>query len=509
MPENLDSPTVTQKETEPAAAGEGGVVHSDLHTGALGLTAVLMQGITHTAPATAVLLTLPFTARDAGVTAPLAYLIAFLIVLMLGVVLTQLARHLPSAGGYYTYVSRTIHPRVGFLTSWLYFLYTPMASAFCLAMMGAILERSLKAELGIFFPWWAFLLLGTAFILWLAYQGINVSAVALVVLGSVEMGIVLLLAAWGLFFSGPGGINFSSFNPANAPSGNGLYLGIIFSIFALTGWEGVVPLAEESQHPRRIIPRAIFGVILIMGFYLVFTAWGILIGWGTGSIQSFITSEEVPAFGLARRFWGAGWLVVLLALLNSMLGASLATTLVSTRMWYSMGRSGSLPAAMAVVHPRHKTPVNAVYFQTLVTLVVGLGLGFWVGPEQEFYLMGTILTLALVPIYSAGNLGTFLLYFRERREEFRPWLHAFLPGIATVAVVWVGYKSVVPLPPPPITYAPWIVGGWFLIGVAVLIFMKLAGREQWLRLAGGVAEADVLPRGDQASRPSAAGVARK
>src|SRR5215471_7260489 len=77
-----------------------------LRRGALGLPAVLMQGIGHTAPATAILLTLPITVTYAGVAAPLAYLLAFVVVLMLGVGLTQLARHLPSAGGYYTYVSR-------------------------------------------------------------------------------------------------------------------------------------------------------------------------------------------------------------------------------------------------------------------------------------------------------------------------------------------------------------------------------------------------------------------
>src|SRR5262249_17982738 len=117
-----------------------------LRRGALRLPAVLMQGIGHTAPATAILLTLPLTVSYAGVAAPLAYLLAFVVVVMLGVGLTQLARHLPSAGGYYTYVSRTVHPRAGFLTAWLFFLYTPMAPAFSLAMMGFVLETSLRAE---------------------------------------------------------------------------------------------------------------------------------------------------------------------------------------------------------------------------------------------------------------------------------------------------------------------------------------------------------------------------
>ena len=81
-----------------------------------------MQSLTHMAPATALLFTIQFTTSQAGIVAPLAYLVAFPIVLVLGVCLMQLARHLPSAGGYYTYISRTVDPRVGFLACVALFL---------------------------------------------------------------------------------------------------------------------------------------------------------------------------------------------------------------------------------------------------------------------------------------------------------------------------------------------------------------------------------------------------
>ena len=452
-----------------------------------------MQGIGHTAPATAILLTLPITASYAGATAPLAYLVAFVLVLMLGVGLTQLARHLPSAGGYYTYVSRTVHPRAGFLSAWLFFLYAPVTPAFSLAMMGFVLQSSLGTAYGIVFPWWLFLLLGTAFTFWVTYRGIGVSAAALMILGVLEMGIVLLLAAWGLFVPGPGGVDLSAFNPANAVGQPGLFaLGVIFSIFALTGWEGVAPLAEESANPRRVVPRALVGTIVIMGTFLVFTAWGILVGWGTLDVQAVTAAKDKPPFELplvlARRFWGPGWLLVLFALLNSMVAVSVATGLVSTRMWYAMARSGSLPAWLAAVHARHQTPVNAVAFQTVLTLLVGLGLGFWIGPDQEFYLMGEVLTLALALIYTAGNLGVFLYYRRQRRGEFRPLRHALLPLISSAAVLGVAYLSVVEWPPPPLRYAPFIVAGWLTLGIAVLVLMKARGQEQWLLRAGAVAQ---------------------
>ncbi|MGH9847305.1 MAG: APC family permease [Blastocatellia bacterium] len=225
------------------------VAETELRAGA-GLGGVLMQGITHIAPATALLFTIQFTTSKAGVTAPLAYLLAFLIVATLDVSLTQLARHLPSAGGYYTYVSRTVHPRAGFLTSWLYFLYDPTLAAFCLAYIGSVFEKVMLVEYHLLFPWWLFLLVAGLFVALVTWRGIELSAKMLVLFGATEIIIVLLLSVWGFFRAGSGGINFSSFDPANAPSSNGLYLAVVFSIFALTGWEGVAPLAEESENPR-------------------------------------------------------------------------------------------------------------------------------------------------------------------------------------------------------------------------------------------------------------------
>ena len=457
-----------------------------LRSGALGLSGVLMQGITHIAPATATLFTIQLTTSYAGVTAPLAYLIAFLIVMMLGVSVTQLAKHFPSAGGYYTYVSRTVHPRAGFLTSWLFFLYEPTTSGFSLAFVGSVLERALMAEYQLVFPWWLFFLTTAAFVSWVTYRGIELSATLLLVFGIAEVAIVLLLSLWGLFQPGNGGINFSSFHPNNAQSTSGLSLAVIFSIFALTGWEGVAPLAEESENPQRTLPRAIIAAILFMGGFLVLCSWGLLVGWGTEEVRAFAGSEENPTFVLAKRLWGHAWIVVLLALLNSMIAVAIAANNGATRVWFAMARSGSLPRTLAKVHPRFQTPVNAVLLQAIVTLTVGLGLGIWIGPDKEFELMGAVVTFALIYIYSAGNLGVFLLYFRERRTEFHWILHVVFPLLGTVALLFVGYKSLVPWPTAPVAYAPWMVGIWFSLGLVILLVMRLTGREEWMLTAGSV-----------------------
>src|SRR5262249_35588197 len=149
------------------------------------------QGITHIAPAV-VLLVIPFIASKAGAAVPLAFAIAFTIMLLQGVSLTQLARHLPSAGGYYTYVSRPVHPRAGLLTAWLYLLYDPTATAINLAFLSKFLEEPLGL------PWWLLFPAGAALVTVLAYRGIEVSARTMAVLGSAEIAIAVALGVTGL-----------------------------------------------------------------------------------------------------------------------------------------------------------------------------------------------------------------------------------------------------------------------------------------------------------------------
>src|ERR1700730_1552981 len=93
--------------------GEHVVARTELKAGALHLPEVLMQSVTTIAPAIAALFNISVVVGFAGITSPLAYPIAFVITLLLGIVLVQFTKKMPTAGGYYTYISRSIHPRVG------------------------------------------------------------------------------------------------------------------------------------------------------------------------------------------------------------------------------------------------------------------------------------------------------------------------------------------------------------------------------------------------------------
>ena len=463
------------------------IATTELRAGALKFPAILMQGITHIAPAVGLVLSIQFVASIAGVTAPLAYLLAFVIILTLGVSLMQLARHLPSAGGYYTYISRTVHPRAGFLTAWLYFLYDPTSTAINLAFMGFFFESTMRVEYGVRFPWWLFFLIATVLITTLVYRGIALSTGVMAFLATAEILIVVALCGFGLARPGPGGLNVESYLPARAPSVNGLYLAVVFSIFLFTGFDAVAPLAEESEDPRRNLPRAIMASILLTGLFFVFCSWAALAGWGTANIGGFVRSAENPCFVLARKLWGKAWVLVFIAVLNSVVAVSIACTNAATRVFFAMGRSGALPRVLGQVHPKYRTPSNAIWLQTLITLAVGLGLGYWIGPEQEYYFMGVVITLGLVFVYGVSNYGVYRFYHGEKQQEFRIWQHALCPLISTVALIWVGVEATVPLPPAPLLYAPALVGVWLAAGCILVWWMSRTGREAWLLKAGEIA----------------------
>ena len=102
------------------AAEQGMVAETELKAGALGLPSVLMQGVTAIAPAIAILYSFQFIVGLAGTAAPWVYVAAMVIVFMTAVSLVSLARAFPSAGSYFTFVSRTVHPRAGFMSGWMY-----------------------------------------------------------------------------------------------------------------------------------------------------------------------------------------------------------------------------------------------------------------------------------------------------------------------------------------------------------------------------------------------------
>jgi amino acid transporter len=137
-----------------------------------------MQAITHIAPAIAALFFTQFIVSLAGITAPLAYVVGVLVVLMLGNTLVQFSKHLPSAGGTTRTSAASLSPRAGFITSWMYVLYSPLSGGPIYGFFGFILAGELKAHYDINVPWlwWVCIVVGAPIVAFLQYRGIRISA---------------------------------------------------------------------------------------------------------------------------------------------------------------------------------------------------------------------------------------------------------------------------------------------------------------------------------------------
>jgi len=159
----------------PAPLYDAKVVHTDLRKGSIGTAGVLMQSIAQISPTLGIFYTIAFNTGQAGKSAPLTYLAAFVVCLLIAVPMTGLARHLPSAGGFYTYVSQGIGPRWGFITGWLYAIMVTIVPAALAAFTGGVLHDELSSKYGFGLPWWvyALVILGVCFAC--AYRGIVIS----------------------------------------------------------------------------------------------------------------------------------------------------------------------------------------------------------------------------------------------------------------------------------------------------------------------------------------------
>jgi amino acid transporter len=227
----------------------------------------------------------------------------------------------------------------------------------------------------------------------------------------------------------------------------------------------------------------LLGSVIAMILFLVLTVWGYLVGIGTSSVDEIANAKEFPVFLLARRVWGTLWILAPLAMLNSALAATAACFNGGTRTWYGMARSGSLPLALAKVNPTRKTPDNAIHLMLGLQFVGGFACTIF-GPEAVFPTWALSLTLGLITMYVLANIGVVRYYATEKRSEWNSIVHLVFPVLSTIAMLYVGYKSIVPLPDPPARYALLLFVVYTALGGALLAYLKWRGRDDWLERAG-------------------------
>ena len=95
------------------------------------------------------------------------------------------------------------------------------------------------------------------------------------------------------------------------------------------------------------------------------------------SLVSFNAGD--PWAGVAKQVWGLGFIVVIIALINSSVAGSNASSIATTRVGYAMGRIGLLPRVLTRMNHRTGTPSVAVGVQAVFAIAFALVAGFTLG----------------------------------------------------------------------------------------------------------------------------------
>jgi APA family basic amino acid/polyamine antiporter len=152
------------------------------------------------------------------------------------------------------------------------------------------------------------------------------------------------------------------------PPGDGrLGAAALLLLFAFAGFENTSAAAGEFRKPRRDIPFALLLHIAVITLLYVAVQWVAL-----GTLPGLATSET-PLADAANLFLGpAAGLLLTIGAAMSILGTNSNTVLNGPRYLLALSRDGYGPEILGRIHPRFRTPVNAVVFQALIALPLAL-----------------------------------------------------------------------------------------------------------------------------------------
>ena len=480
-----------------------------LRGNAVSLPEAIAQSVSVMAPAMSGAFITYLAAVKAGGATPLSFLLATLACLAIGGVVAQFGLRLPSAGSLYTYTTHGLGRLWGFVTGWSYsaaFLFAEVAVLAGFAGFMSLVMGNGGTPI-VLQQWWLWWGLGLAGYFALSYFDIRFSTRGQLATTALTAGVLLLLAVIVIARGGSQGNTLAAFTPGAAGVSWPLVLaGMAFGILSFGGFETAAVLAEETDHPRRNIPLAVMGSVLLGGaFYLVVT-YATSIGYGVAAATTEWPASLGGLLPLAERYAPSLTDWVLLAGALSALFCGLGIHNAVARTLYAMGREGVLPTCLGRTHPNHRTPHVAI--MTVLGLVVVLTSGLLVvtstatreaigatsgSLSAPFYVFTEGLTIAspgLILGYALLSLGG-VVYWRGNRR--RPGA-ARQVGLSVVALAAAGaglfgslYYSFVEASPGlgvPFPYAiiPWLYLTWLGIGTATGLRIRIRRPSLWQRM---------------------------
>jgi amino acid transporter len=392
-----------------------------------------------------VALFLGIVASLAGAIGPLAVLLASLGMVAFSLVVAYYASETGGAGAMGDYVSRAWGQTAGLGALGIYVISLLFAGAagFTIAV-GELASRFAQFYFGFDFPWWAGALLVCTAAWWLNVRGASVATKVQLFIVGISVIPFLLTGAAAIIHAGPAN-TWSVFSWSN-PHGGDLFGALLFCILLFGGFETAGSLAEESDDPRRTIPRALVGTVVAAALLLVFCSYAGTVFYGPERVASS-WGDAIDGFAVMGDQLLGAWagLWIRLAVLIDFTATCIGFTVAALRGIYALARDGRLPSWLATTNS-HGAPSHAAAFVLFVAVAVVVA-GLLVPSADRFqtlFVTATAQALLLVLVYTALAVGALRLMMRSPgRQPMWRWivfpLATVVPGLAL-------YGTFVPFP---------------------------------------------------------------
>ncbi|GII23440.1 APC family permease [Planosporangium mesophilum] len=377
-----------------------------------------------------------------GKAVPLVFVLGCIGVGLVAYGFVRLTRYYNHSGNAYALVGATIGPRAGFfagfaqLGTYLFFSICTLAAlgAFTNALLAAAQPDS-KDPFQL--PWVVTALIGLALSAFLNTRDTKTVARALLVIEGIGIVFMIVLA---FVIIGKGGadstgLDVSTFTLSGV-SVQAVMGAVVAAFLSWAGFEACASLGEETDNPRRNIPRALSGAVLLTSVLFVFVMFAQIIGFGTDSkgLEAFKGSGNTLG-ALGQSYIGLWFgLVILFTAVMSAFASHLSSAATASRMVYALARDGFGPKSLAELDPKHGSPRNALWVVLAVTAVVDFI--SWASDRPQ---LGTG-DAALDSYFYFAIIGTVCLMFTYLMVEV-----GVIRFIATGRVAIPRYEIVVPI----------------------------------------------------------------
>jgi amino acid transporter len=454
--------------------------------GKLGPAAIVFMVVAAAAPLTVVAGTVPLgVAAGNGAAYPASYLVCTVVLLLFAVGFTAMARHIPGAGAFYTYVANGLGRHTGLGAAFLALLsYTAVQGA-VYGYIGAAINDLVTSHGGPQVPWYLYALAMMAVVATLGYRHIELSGRILGVLLICEVGIVLVIDAAVIGRGGADGMSTAALHPGNFFAG-APGIALIFAIAGYIGFEATAVFRDEARDPARTIPRATYLALLLIGGFYALTSWAMVSAWGdAGAVELASTNPAGMITETASRYVGtvAADLVQIL-LITSLFAALLSFHNVLARYIFSLGNTAALPSWCGRSHVKHASPHVASVVQTVSALVL-VAVSALAGLDpvtQVFAWFAGVSSVGIVALMTLTSAAV-VVFFRRTRFDTRLWHTMIAPslGLAGLALLLVMTAMNLPLLVGGSDTLAGVIGvllaGTFLGGAAVAVLRPHAGRH--------------------------------